>query len=119
MRYINFLLCIVMIVFAAVQYNDPDGLFWATAYLVPALFAGLAALRLPVLRGGPPLVLLIAATALGLAGVVWFWPQTPGFWHESVWWNTETAREGMGVMVAATVLIIALLTALTARARPH
>jgi len=48
--------------------------------------------------------------------VAWFWPQTPGFWHQEVWWVTEEAREGMGMMIA----FIALLTVWfgTRRQRP-
>jgi hypothetical protein len=36
----------------------------------------------------------------------------PGFWRKDVWWVEETAREGMGVMIAFAVLIAVLATAL-------
>jgi hypothetical protein len=46
-----------------------------------------------------------------VAAVVFYWPQVPGFWHKEVWWNEETAREGMGVMAALVVLLVARFTA--------
>lgn len=117
MRYVNLLLCLLLLLFAIAQYNDSDGLFWGAVYLVPAIFAGLAAFRLRLLCSGPPLVLLLAAAAGWLAGVAWFWPQAPDFWRQEVWWETETAREGMGMIVAAAVLIVAAATVLVARSR--
>lgn len=117
MRYLNLLFGLVLLLFAGAQYNDPDGLFWGGVYLVPAIFAGLAAFRVRLLCSGPPLVLLLAAAAGWLAAVVWFWPQAPDFWRQEVWWESEAAREGMGVMVAAVVLIVAVATVLMARSR--
>jgi hypothetical protein len=35
----------------------------------------------------------------------------PNFWRSAVWLNEETAREGMGLMVAFGVLLVALFTA--------
>ena len=41
----NAFLCVLLIAFAAVQYNDPDFYFWIPVYLLPAALAGLAAYR--------------------------------------------------------------------------
>jgi hypothetical protein len=54
-----------------------------------------------------------------VAGCYYYWPQAPEFWRREVWWETETAREGMGVMIATVVLAVAFLTAIRARARQH
>src|SRR5690606_6185866 len=50
MRYLNIVLGILMLAFVAVQYNDPDGPIWMAIYAVPAIWAFLAAFRLPVLQ---------------------------------------------------------------------
>ena len=117
MRYVNGVLAALMVLFAAVQYNDPDGLLWMVVYLVPAAFAGLAAVRLARLQSGIPFSLLTVALIGALAGCYYYWPQTPEFWRLDVWWETETAREGMGMMIVTVVLAVAFLTALRARAR--
>jgi hypothetical protein len=111
MKYLNIVLSVLMILFAGVQYNDPDGLLWAVIYLIPAIWAGLVAFRPAFVRGTWPLALLGACVAAGLAGVLYYWPKTPEFWRREVWWETETAREGMGMMFAAAVLIVAFLSA--------
>ena len=37
MKFFNIIFCIVFILFAAVQYNDPDPYLWIPIYLYPAL----------------------------------------------------------------------------------
>jgi hypothetical protein len=115
MRYLNMLLGLLMVAFAAVQYNDPDGPLWMLIYLVPAAWAFTAALRLSKVRSttGTTLLWVTLAAAVGL--LVYYWPQTPGFWRKDVWWADEEAREGMGVMIAAAVLVVVLLTAAMGR----
>jgi hypothetical protein len=111
MRWLNLLLALAMIGFAAVQYNDPDWLLWVAYYGVPALWALVAGFRHRLLqrmqwRGA------LWACAAGWAALVWFyWPQVPQFWRRDVWWQEETAREGMGLMIALAVLLVALFTA--------
>jgi len=36
MRVINGIFCILLVLFAAVQYNDPDRVFWGGLYLARA-----------------------------------------------------------------------------------
>lgn len=115
MRYLNIVLGILMLAFVAVQYNDPDGPLWMAIYAVPAIWAFLAAFRLPVLRSPIGRPLLWLSIAAGLAAVAYYWPQMPGFWHQEVWWNEETAREGMGVMLLLIVLLVAWITSLRRR----
>jgi hypothetical protein len=47
-----------MLLFVAVQYNDPDGPLWMVIYGVPAIWAGLAWMRPQLLLRPAPLPLL-------------------------------------------------------------
>lgn len=112
MRYVNILLGCVMVAFAAVQYNDPDALLWIVIYLIPAAWAIAAAFRLAQVRSLAGERLLWLSVVVGAATTVYYWPTMPGFWRKEVWWVEETAREGMGVMIALVVLFVVLATAL-------
>ena len=117
MRYANIVLGVLMVLFAAVQYNDPDAPLWMVLYLVPAGWAFMAAFRAPKLGSQEGAILLAVTLAVYLFAVVFFWPQTPGFWRKDVWWQDEPAREGMGLMIAFVALLVVLATVLTARTR--
>lgn len=112
MRTVNMLLGLLMVVFAALQYNDPDPLLWIFIYLVPAGWAFAAAFRLAQVRSQAGERLLWATLVVGAATTVYYWPTMPAFWRKEVWWVEETAREGMGVMIALAVLLVVLATAL-------
>lgn len=43
MKFFNIFFCLVFILFAAVQYNDPDPYVWMPIYLYTAVLCGLAA----------------------------------------------------------------------------
>ena len=116
MKYLNIVFCMLMILFAAVQYNDPDTMFWIVIYLIPALWTGLAAFRPKLFRTTLPMTLLGACVVVALIGSIYFWPGEPGFWRKDVWWESETAREGMGMMIATVALIVASVTVWLARA---
>lgn len=116
MRYLNWFLCILMILFAAVQYNDPDAPVWAAIYGVAAFWAGFAAYRPSRLRQTLPTLALAACLLLALVGTAYLWPTDAGWWRREVWWQSETAREGMGLMlVTATLLIVAVTWSLAGR----
>jgi len=110
-RYLNILLGLAMLGFTAVQYNDPDGLLWAVYYIVPAAWALLAAFRLEAARSALGRRLLWVTVAVWLGLVSFYWPQMPGFWRRDVFMVEETAREGMGLMIAWLALLIPLFTA--------
>ena len=115
LKTINIIFFLLMILFAAVQYNDPDGLFWAVAYLIPAICAGLVAFRPKMFNDTIPYSLLGACVVLGVIGSIIYWPTMPQFWVKEVWWNEETAREGMGVMIATLVMVFAVFSAWRSR----
>jgi len=110
MRYLNIFLCLLMLLFIAVQLNDPDGFLWMAIYLVPAGWAAVAGFFPAWLSRSALRVVLAICIVLALVGMVWYWPTTPGWWRQEVWWEVETAREGMGMMIVAIVLLVALVS---------
>jgi hypothetical protein len=117
MRYVNILLGVLMVAFAAVQYNDPDALLWIVIYLIPAAWAFAAAFYLSRVTSRTGMALLSLSVLAAVGATVYYWPAVPEFWRKDVWWVEETAREGMGVMVGLAVLLVAAATALMARSR--
>ena len=115
MRIVNGIFCVILILFAVAQYNDPDFYLWGAIYGVGAVFAGIAALR-PAMFAGPGLRLsYLIALAASVAGLIYYWPTTPQWWMQEVWWETETAREGMGMMVVLAAMLVAGVAVLSAR----
>jgi hypothetical protein len=117
MRYVFAVLALLMGLFVLVQYNDPDGPLWMVFYGVPAVFAGIAWWRPQLLAGTAPLVLLAGTVVAGLALVVVLWPPAEQWWQSEVWWNSEASREGMGLMIAAAVLLAVLTRSLQLRSK--
>ena len=106
MRYLYIALCLLMLLFAAVQYNDPDGPLWMAIYMVPAIWAAIAAFRRHLLPLILPTVLLLLSIAAAIGGTLYYWPDSPQWWSMRVWMEAETAREGMGMMVISVVLLV-------------
>jgi Na+/proline symporter len=102
MRYVNGFFCVVLTLFALVQYNDPDALLWFLIYAIPAAWAGFAAFRRDLPTARP---LTIAAYAACLAGAVlgslYLWPSLPDNWI-----HVEEEREGLGMITAALALAL-------------
>ena len=72
MRIVNGVLCLFLILFTAVQYNDPDVLLWVLIYGIGAVFTGLAAYR-PGLFASPRLSTLFTLfLAASIGGAVWY-----------------------------------------------
>lgn len=108
-------LCLLMILFAAVQYNDPDGPLWMMIYLIPALWAGMAAFRIDVLRRATPMAILGICVIAAAFATVCYWPTMSGWWRREVWWQEESAREGMGTMIVLAVLLMVFIIGWFAR----
>lgn len=123
MRYLNGAVCVILLLFTAVQYNDPDGMFWGAIYLIAAVWTGLAAFKPSVYTAIPARYGLAICCALAFWGVLYFWPGAPNFWRIDVWWEedpakmaaAEAAREGMGMMIVFGALAVAAITALSYR----
>ncbi len=112
MRVLNGVICVVLILFVLVQYNDPDPLIWGSVYGLAALWCGLAAFAPRAYETALTRLLVALSFLASLVGVWFWWPDTPHWWMEEVWWNVETAREGMGAMIVAGATLIATLAAL-------
>lgn len=109
MRIVCGILCVILILFAGVQYNDPDFTFWGAIYGIGALWTGFGALSPSTIRWRPAQIMLVVCLAACVYGVVHFFPTTDRWWMQDVWWETETAREGMGMMVVLVALVSAAL----------
>ena len=110
MRYVNGFFCVVLVLFAVVQYNDPDFALWFSVYGLAAAWAGVAAFRPSALRIGATTIGLIACIAATVLGMAYMWPSEPGWWQRDVWWNNELVREGMGLMIVMIALLAVALT---------
>jgi hypothetical protein len=117
MRLVLGFLAVLMLLAVAVQYNDPDGPLWMAYYGVPAVWAGLAALRPAAVLGTAGRGLLIATTVAAALLTIWYWPTDEAWWRADVWWNSEEAREGMGMMIVTAVLAFVVAAAFLAYPR--
>ena len=104
-----------MLPFIGVQYNDPDGLMWTLIYAPTTIWAGLAAFRLQRVLCDSSFAALGISVVATLVLTGYYWPTTAQYWEKDVWWVTETAREGMGMMIASFVILVAAFTIWSAR----
>ncbi|AYA36209.1 hypothetical protein D3Y59_03495 [Hymenobacter oligotrophus] len=102
-RYLFGTLSLLLVVFAALQLNDPDPLLWVTLYLLPAATLAWAAAR-PLPRWVPG---LLALAYLGLSA--WWWPNrfdgVTGPMNPNT--TVEDAREALGLLICAACLSLA------------
>jgi hypothetical protein len=115
MRVLCGVLAVVLVLFAAVQYNDPDALLWAGMYGTGALWCGFAAFSPKTLDWRPARLMLLATVGLMAWGLVAFWPDAERWWSIDVWWpevTGETSREGMGMMILFAAVLAAAAAAL-------
>lgn len=80
----------VWLAFAALQYNDADGLYWAALYSAVAALTALATQQRLAFWAAAP------ATAACAVLFVQHWPP-PG----TSWWLTEAGNEALGLLLAA------------------
>ncbi len=106
MRLLNIVLFMLMILFIALQYNDPDGSMWMAIYSIPAVWAAIAIFKPMWLAGRVVHLVLLTCIFAAVAGIIYYWPTTPGWWRQEIWWEVETAREGMGLMIVAITLFV-------------
>ena len=100
---------LLMLVFIGVQYNDPDGAQWMVIYAIPSIWLAIAAFRHSWLVAGIIRMCLLICILLSVAGVAYYWPDSEGWWRQKVWWEVESVREGMGMMIISVVLFIVWL----------
>ena len=108
LRVLSAVFCLVLILFALVQYNDPDFLFWFAIYALGATWCGVVAFRPQILTTSSPLRGLFALCLIGAGvGAVYFWPAGFAWWSKQVIWDTEVVREGLGMAIVLIGLVIA------------
>jgi hypothetical protein len=105
MRIIHIIFCIVLLAFTVVQHNDPDYFFWMPVYGVPAMLAAIAAYSPAALRHRAMQVCIACCTLLAVIGTVLLWPREEFFWQQAIWWQSEVAREGVGMMIVTIALL--------------
>ena len=111
MRIVNGLFCVVLLLFAVVQYNDPDFLFWFLVYAMGSVWCGLAALRPGLMTRHGALRGFFALCLIGaVVGTVYFWPSGTAWWTKEVIWDNELVREGLGMAIVAAGMISVGLT---------
>jgi hypothetical protein len=102
MRYVNGFFCVVLIVFAVAQYNDPDAPVWFLIYAIPAAWAGVAAFRPDLLRPRlHTIAAYVACLAAAILGSLYLWPSLPDNWI-----HVEEEREGLGMIIGALALVL-------------
>jgi peptidoglycan/LPS O-acetylase OafA/YrhL len=97
MRAVHIVLCVILLLFAALQYNDPDWYYWGLVYLLAAGWSALAALAPQRLQSWPPA--RIGAPVSVLLFLVGF----ASLAHElgPGWIHNEEAREALGYLICA------------------
>jgi len=118
MKYVNLVLCVLLVLFVAAQYNDPDGPLWMVIYAIPALWAGITVFRSDLIWTATGKILLSISFISAIFGLAYYWPGMPNWWKSEVWWEQETAREGMGMMIVMVVFLVVFLTAWRSHAHP-
>ena len=107
MRIFAILMAVVFVVFAALQYNDPDPYLWIPIYLYAALLSVL------YYRGRVSKAFLRVSAVVFLAGAIYMWPEV---WEgvelqngmKTV--NIELGRESLGLGLVFVTLVIYALT---------
>jgi hypothetical protein len=114
MRVANTALGVVLLFFAALQYNDPDALYWGAVYLFAAGFPLLALARPESLARLPALRLAawlcVGLFLLGFASLA----RTIG----ADWIHVEEAREAIGYLICAGATAFALFASRGGARRP-
>lgn len=107
MRTFAIVMALIFIVFAVLQYNDPDPAVWIPIYLYAALLSFL------YYRGTAPVWLFWASAAIFLVGAIFMWPahwEGVQLQHGMKTMNIEHGRESLGLGLVVVTLVIYALT---------
>jgi hypothetical protein len=107
MRIFAILMAVVFVVFAVLQYNDPDPYLWIPIYLYAALLSVL------YYRGRVSKALLLVSAAVFLAGAIYMWPshwEGVELQNGMKTMNIEHGRESLGLVMVFVTLVVYALT---------
>jgi hypothetical protein len=107
-RYFAIFMALVFLVFAVVQYNDPDPHIWIPIYLFPAILSVIL-WRIKDNRPVQLLWVLLAAALLYFAGAIYQWPaewEGVALKNGMKTINIEEGREALGLGVCFITLFI-------------
>ena len=102
--FINLFWGIIFLLFASVQFNDPDPVIWIFTYTVTAVLCftylkSTWAIKLKWLY-------LLVGLAMLVGSVIQFPPHWEGFGTEMKTANNELARESIGLLLCGLVLLV-------------
>lgn len=109
MKYFAYIFSILFVVFAVLQYNDPDPYLWIPIYLSAAW------LSWQVSKGKYQMPLLIGFALAYLVGAFYYFPPSISTWiHAEEQAKSlqmkmpfvEEARESMGLMICFVVMLV-------------
>jgi len=107
-RLISLFLTLIFLLFALLQYNDPEPFFWGGVYLMVAFF------HLSAAYNKPRLLPSIIGTVVSLLGAISLWPSEYLGIVDDMNTGTpqiELARESLGLAVASFSLCFLSLKA--------
>jgi hypothetical protein len=114
MRYVNGFFCVLFVLFAIVQYNDPDAIVWILIYGITAVWAGVAAFSPARFAHSQALLGVFGLSLLVLvAAAIYDWPPSIADWYEN-----ELVREGLGLIIATVALLVVAYTLWRTRQAP-
>lgn len=102
--------CLLFLLFAYWQLNDPDTWLWMSIYAAAAFLSGLSARRIF------PLPVILALALAGLIGFASLYPSSVSDWIRQEWQQQdlsmktqemEEARESFGLLIVSTVMLVA------------
>lgn len=105
--FINMFWGVIFLLFASVQFNDPDPAIWIFVYTLTAVLCFVYLKK----DWAQPLrwVFLGVSLAMMVGCYVQFPPQWEGFGTEMKTTNNELARESIGLLLCGMVLLVQFL----------
>ena len=102
--FVNLFWGIIFLLFAYVQFNDPDPILWIFTYSLTALLCfGYLNTHF---SSRYQWLYLFSALSLSIGSYLQFPPQWEGFGNEMKTINNELARESMGLLICAVILFL-------------
>ncbi|MEY2871183.1 MAG: hypothetical protein RLZZ146_1106 [Bacteroidota bacterium] len=105
--FINLFWGIIFLLFASVQFNDPDPAIWIFVYTLTAALCFIYLKKAWVIQ--LKRLYLFVALAMMLGCYLQFPPQWEGFGTEMKTANNELARESIGLLICGIVLMVQFL----------